>query len=110
MGRGVLQVLSTLRSPCVPWASPLIGDTSHTFILSRGISRTEFGLCSAYVRLKRCNNGPECRGPENPEKDEREANAVSRHTEVVCHSHLLGAGPPLFPHKDNITNFISASG
>lgn len=46
---------------------------------------------------------------ENP-KDEREANAVSRDVEVACHSHLLGAGPRLFPHKDNITNFISASG
>lgn len=53
--------------------------------------------------------GPWCIGPENP-KDEREANAACRDIKVVCHSHLLGAGPRLFPHQDNITNFISASG
>lgn len=53
--------------------------------------------------------GSQCTGPESP-KDEREANAVSRDMEVACHSHLLGAGPRLFSHQDNITNFISASG
>lgn len=61
------------------------------------------------MHLKRCDNGPESRGPENP-KDERESNAVRRDIEVACHSHLLGAGPHLFSHEGNITKFISASG
>lgn len=64
-----------------------------------------FSICA----VEKMQYGPECRGAENPQ-DEREANAVSRDIEVPCHSHLLGAGPCLFPHKDNITNFISASG